>query len=320
MAPNFCWFSTSHSWQKVPQNSWLLENLRWAVELGPYRLMKPQMGPGRSWENPSQAWLHLHTEMVSRQEAGNPSPPNSLERAQSVKGIYCHWKIWIVQAKPQEVLWEKEGKGGGTEGRAEGKEEKREEGVLPRECTCWISIAHRITPCLYHLPCMGVAGPGASERLSPMVQLQEGNMNPHISASGLDMDQKGLFCCCFAWVYMEAHKTEQSELALTVGEAGSGQEPTPRAFLPVSHQRSIPFEPSKHIEIETNGSMPRLKWGGSQERGTDFPMSEWQHWLGVCLRLSGRYWHFFHPQLGWGVHLKPSFPDPTEEDGASLER
>lgn len=62
-----------------------------------------------------------------------------------------------------------------------------------------------------------------------MVQLQEGNMNPHISASGLDMDQKGLVLLlfCLGLHGSPRYKTEQSELALTVGEAGSGQEPTP---------------------------------------------------------------------------------------------
>lgn len=62
-----------------------------------------------------------------------------------------------------------------------------------------------------------------------MAQLQEGNINLHISTLGLDMDQKGLVLLlfCLGLHGSPRYKTEQSELALIVGEAGGGQEPTP---------------------------------------------------------------------------------------------
>ena len=62
-----------------------------------------------------------------------------------------------------------------------------------------------------------------------MAQLQEGNINLHISTLGLDMDQKGLvlLLLCLGLHGSPRYKTEQSELALIVGEAEGGQEPTP---------------------------------------------------------------------------------------------
>lgn len=113
-----------------------------------------------------------------------------------------------IQAKHQEVLGKKGGKEEGGRHVPERVHAKLAQSTRCLRACPVSSVLVMGTPSEGHWP---------SDRLSLKAQLQEGTMSPHGSTPKGSSNTRhgpkgGCYCCCFAWVYMEAQDIKQSRV------------------------------------------------------------------------------------------------------------